>query len=73
MIGNKYIVKVIPGDHRPPHVHVIGGGGEAKFTLDPVECYYSRGYSAKQRERFRKDIVENLQDCLEVWNESNEN
>lgn len=71
-IKNKYAVKVIPGDHGPAHVHVIGGGGEAKFTLEPVECYYSRGFSAKARALFQKFIEENVQLCLEVWNETNE-
>jgi hypothetical protein len=27
-------VTIFPNDHRPAHVHVIGGGGEAVFILN---------------------------------------
>jgi hypothetical protein len=30
----KWRVAIYPNDHRPAHVHVIGGGGEAVFILN---------------------------------------
>lgn len=71
-IRNKYHVKVIAEDHRPAHVHVIGGGGEAKFRIDPVECYYVRGFSERMVRLFQKDIEKHQLELLEAWNEINE-
>ena len=47
-------VVVYPNDHRPAHVHVIGGGCEAVFMLNcpygPVELRENFGFS-------RKDLI----------------
>jgi hypothetical protein len=43
-------VVVYPNDHRPAHVHVIGGGSEAVFRLNcpsgPVELRENYRFSA---------------------------
>ena len=63
---------VYPKDHSPPHVHVLGPNQEAKFSLEPIECFYSRGFS----ERALREIKEYLKDkkkfLLEAWNEYQE-
>ena len=71
-IKNKYSVKIIPGDHRPPHVHIVGGGGEAKFTIENLKCYYVRGFSKRQVDLFREFLSDKLDLLMEAWNEINE-
>ena len=44
-------VAIYPNDHRPAHVHVIGGGREAVFLLrcpgGPVELRGNHGFAAR--------------------------
>ncbi len=30
-------------DHTPPHIHVRNSDGEARFTIDPVNCIENIG------------------------------
>lgn len=60
-------VVIYPNDHSPPHVHVIGSGGEAIFTLHcpdgpPTlrECFGFSGTLARH-------IARNLQPHLSVF------
>ena len=36
------------GDHEPVHTHVVRGGCEAKFNVQPLEMVYNHGF--KQHE-----------------------
>ena len=51
----------------PPHVHVDGHGGEAKFWLDNVEIAFARGLSRRDLAKVRTVVIENRGDMLEVW------
>lgn len=64
-----YRVVIYPRDHNPPHVHVIGPGAEAKFTLDDLECVYSRGFSPKALSWLEKYLAEKKKQLMEVWDE----
>lgn len=46
-------VVVYPKDHLPPHVHVLGPDAEAKFSIEKLECFYSRGFSERELARIR--------------------
>ncbi len=60
---------IYPMDHSPPHVHVLAPDCEAKFYIEPVECYYCRGF----KEKFIKEMTEYLETkkelLMEAWND----
>jgi len=64
-------VTVYPNDHRPPHVHVIGQGNEAVFTLnDPagsVSLRENYGFAARDLARIQALLVQNLAALLAAW------
>lgn len=64
---------VYPNDHRPPHVHVIGNGHEAVFTLnDPAGSVALRenyGFSARDLDRIQRVLERNLEALLSAWEE----
>jgi Domain of unknown function (DUF4160) len=66
-----YRVVVFLNDHRPPHVHVIGAVGRAKFELgatpNDVALVESNGIRATSLRRIAAEIIERHQACLENW------
>ena len=52
----------------PVHVHVTGGGGAAKFWVDPLRYDSSQGYSAKQLRDIEAIIACRVDDIKEAWN-----
>jgi hypothetical protein len=53
----------------PPHVHVEGHGGKAKFWLSPVELQSSRGYNERQLNKIQRIIEQHAAEWLKVWHE----
>ena len=57
-------VVIYPHDHRPAHVHVWGGGGEAVFFLDcpdgPPELREMRGFDARRLGRVVEGLTQHL-------------
>jgi len=64
-------IKIIiyPLDHNPAHVHVIAPGCEAKFILDPVECYFCRGFKEKFIREMEIYLESKNELLMEAWNE----
>jgi len=66
-------VVIYPNDHRPAHVHVIGGGSEAVFHLNclsgPAEVRENYGFSKPQIKRIKKVLTINLQALCAKWRE----
>lgn len=64
-------VAVYPNDHRPAHVHVMGQGHEAVFTLnDPagtVSIRENYGFAARDVIRIQGALEENLAALLRAW------
>jgi len=64
-------VVIYPSDHRPAHVHVIGGGCEAVFNLHcpegPPELRENYGFSAKMLNRIAAMLAANLADACRDW------
>ena len=52
-------VVIYPKDRFPPHVHVLGPDQEAKFSLEPIECFYSRGFSEKALRQMKEYLKSN--------------
>lgn len=60
---------IFPDDHGPAHVHVIAPECEAKFTLEPVSCYFCRGFKEKFIKEMTKYLEQRVDILLEAWNE----
>ncbi|MCF2444896.1 DUF4160 domain-containing protein [Dyadobacter sp. CY345] len=56
-------------DHRPAHVHVRSNDGEARFSINPVNCLENNGLK-KQDLNLAEAIVEmNKDEFLRKWDE----
>ncbi|HEV7670146.1 MAG TPA: DUF4160 domain-containing protein [Thermoanaerobaculia bacterium] len=53
----------------PPHVHVEGAGGEAKFWLSPVRLHSSEGFGRVELARLQQLIEEHKDAFSRSWNE----
>ena len=64
-------VVIYPNDHRPAHVHVIGGGREAVFNLHcpdgPPELRESYGYAARELTVIARALQDALARLCEAW------
>jgi len=64
-------VAVYPNDHRPAHVHVIGHGHEAVFSLsDPpgsVGLRENYGFSSRDLARMQGALEQNLAALSSAW------
>jgi hypothetical protein len=67
-IGNLRIV-IYPNDHNPPHVHVIGPEGEAKFELKTLKCIFVKNFSKRDVRRMQEFLLERRELLLEIWND----
>lgn len=57
-------------EHRPIHVHVRYGGGEAVFDVEPaIELRESIGLKVKELSRAEELARENLQLIIQTWHE----
>ena len=65
-------VVVYPKDHQPPHVHVFGPDAEAKFTIEDLKCFYSRGFSSKTISEIENFLKTKKDLLLEAWREYQE-
>jgi hypothetical protein len=64
-------VAIYPNDHRPAHVHVIGRGHEAVFTLNgpagTVAIRENYGFSARDLARIQDVLAENISALASAW------
>ncbi|HLJ85667.1 MAG TPA: DUF4160 domain-containing protein [Candidatus Angelobacter sp.] len=64
-------VAVYPNDHRPAHVHVIGGGCEAIFNLNclvgPSELRENYGFSRRKIAKIKTRLMEHLAELCAAW------
>lgn len=63
-------VRVIPGDHEPPHVHVYRSGAQIKIGLAPLEILEVQGRPSRSEIReARRIVAEHLDACLQAFEE----
>ena len=56
-------------DHRPPHIHVRGNDGEARFSINPVNCIENNGLKKQDLYLAEAIIKTNKEEFLRKWNE----
>ncbi|WP_295586175.1 DUF4160 domain-containing protein [uncultured Lamprocystis sp.] len=66
-------VVIYPNDHRPAHVHVVGGGCEAVYNLHcpdgPPELRENYGFSRQELTRIKAAIAAVLVTACSRWSE----
>jgi hypothetical protein len=66
-------VVIYPNDHRPAHVHVIGGGCEAVFDLHcpegPPELRETYGFSRQDLTRIKIQLAAALAVACNRWSQ----
>ena len=64
-------VVIYPNDHRPEHVHAIGGGGEAVFNLrcpkGPPELRENFGFARPRLERIIDELTNHVAVLCQEW------
>ena len=64
-------VVIYPNDHRPAHVHVIGGGAEALFNLNcpegPPELRENYGFATGRLSRVHGVLTSRLTSLCAEW------
>jgi hypothetical protein len=60
---------IFTNDHSPPHVHIVGQGGEAKVTLAGGEprIEWSRGISSGDLRRLKAEAAAKADHLLNEW------
>ena len=52
-----------------PHIHVKGGGQDAKIWLDPLSVADSYGFNSREIARIIQVVMDNRDLILRAWNE----
>lgn len=62
-------VVIYPNDHAPAHVHVIGDGCEALFSVETsnVELLENYGFAERRLGQIRTNLVMHQADLREAW------
>lgn len=64
-------VVIYPNDHRPAHVHVMGGGSEAVFNLHcpegPPELRENYGFSRQAMARIKASLEDMVDALCKQW------
>ena len=64
-------VAIYPNDHRPAHVHVIGGGCEAVFNLScpagPAEVRENYGFPRREISYIERVLTNHMESLCRAW------
>jgi hypothetical protein len=60
-------IKVNARDHHPPHVHIEGRGGNARFNLLSREFMESKGFSRSDLDLIREQILIDYDVLYSEW------
>jgi hypothetical protein len=62
---------IYPNDHRPAHVHVIGRGCEAVFSLNcrmgPVEIRENYGFARREINYIERVLTHQMESLCGAW------
>lgn len=65
-------IKVYAKDHNPPHAHVIGNGGNARYNLKTLKWIESIGFTKGDLNLIEAQISYHYKELLDAWSEYNE-
>lgn len=67
-----YRFVIFTNDHSPPHIHVVGPGGEAKITLvgpNGLVLDWVRGIATADMRRIMAELQRERGRLIEAWKE----
>lgn len=53
----------------PPHIHIIGHGGEAKIWLQTAEFAFDYNINPAQRRWLKAQVKQHVLEFMEKWND----
>jgi hypothetical protein len=62
-------IKVNANDHNPPHCHIDGNGGIARYNLLKHEWMTSDGFTRKDLEEIKEVIERRYDEIMNTWKE----
>ena len=63
-----YDVRMYPGDHDPPHVHVFKGGTQVKINLETMDVIGSRrGFTSREIGHIVRLLRQHESRLLSLW------
>ena len=65
------IIRIINGDHNPPHIHVVYNEYAGRFVIKTGLALGEEIFSGSVRRIVKKYIEENRDYLMEKWNEQN--
>lgn len=65
-------VKVLAGDHSPPHCHCYRGGAEARFDLKKKKWLSAKGFSKRDLKAIEELIIHFHARIMHEWEQLNE-
>ena len=60
-------------EHPPPHVHIQGKDGAAKYDMDNQELVYNRGMKSKDIKKAVETAEEHREEIMQEWNKRQNN
>jgi hypothetical protein len=61
-------IRIIPGDHAPAHVHVVGGSGEAIYIISPnIELRDAGTMNVSDRRKAAEAILSVHGKLMKLW------
>ena len=60
-------IRVNPRDHSPPHLHVVGKGGHARFNILAMTWMDSKGFSRSDLSAIKGVIERRIEECWDEW------
>ncbi len=65
-------IRVNPRDHYPPHVHVDGNGGVARFNIETMEWMESLEFSRSDLRAIEEVIHQRIEEIWAEWRRCHE-
>ena len=65
-------IRVNPRDHYPPHIHIVGNGGSARFNIDSMEWMESLGFTRSDLKAIEEVIHRRIDEIWDEWRRGHE-
>lgn len=65
-------IRVNPRNHYPPHVHVVGNGGKARFNIVTMEWMESAGFTRSDLKAIEEMIHYEIAEIWAEWRKCHE-
>jgi len=60
-------IRVNPRDDRPPYIHIVGNGGNARFNIEAMAWMNSLGFSRSDLKSIEEVIHQYIDEIRDEW------